>query len=95
MTIRITTITEPGGTVLKVDGRLASADQEELVRTLRERDGPVTLDLTDLMAADRSGAALLRELLAMGVELRSASPYVKLLLASHPEAPRKMEQEGR
>ena len=95
MTIRITTITEPSGTVLKVDGRLESADQEELVRTLQEREGPVTLDLTDLMAVDRSAAALLREILAMGVELRSASPYVKLLLASNPGTPRKTEREER
>ena len=95
MTIRITTITEPAGTVLKVDGRLESADLDELVRMLQESDSSVTLDLTQLLSVDRLAAALLRDLLATGVELRSASPYVRLLLDSHPEAPRRTDQEER
>jgi hypothetical protein len=43
-------------------------------------DGPVTLDLSDLQSVDRTSAALLRESIIAGTELRAASPYVELLL---------------
>ncbi len=81
MTIRITTIAEPSGTIIKVDGWLQRGDFEELERMIQGLDGPAALDLTELQSVDRAVAALLRKLIGLGVELRSASPYVKLLLA--------------
>ncbi len=80
MTIRITTIAEPSRTIVKVDGRLQCGDFEELERMIQELEGPAALDLTELQSVDRAVAALLRKLIGLGVELRSASPYVKLLL---------------
>jgi len=80
VSIRIRTISEPGTTVIKVDGRLTHDDAEELVRIFREVDGPAALDLTELQSVDRACVVLLRESLAAGMELRAASPYVELLL---------------
>ncbi len=80
MSIRIRTISEPGTTVIKVDGRLTVDDTEELVRIFREVAGPAALDLTELQSADRACVVLLRESIAAGMELRAASPYVELLL---------------
>ena len=80
MSVRITTISEPGTTVIKVAGWLRNADREELVRIFREVDGPVALGLVDLQSVDRTSVALLRESIAAGMQLRAASPYIELLL---------------
>ncbi len=80
MSIHIAVISEPGTTVIKIAGWLKSADLEELMRILRESDGPVTLDLSELQSVDRTSASLLRESIAAGTKLRAASPYVELLL---------------
>ena len=88
MTIRITTLAEPGGTIVKVVGRLDRADFEELVRTMQLFGGHAGLDLTELQSIDRAAVIELRELINRGVEVRSASPYVKLLLESDSERPK-------
>ena len=93
MTIRITTIAEPSRTIVKVDGRLQRGDFEELERMIQGLDGPAALDLTDLQSVDRAAAALLRKLIGLGVELRSASPYVKLLLESESGRQRRNSED--
>ncbi len=82
MTIRITTIAEPSRTIVKVVGRLQSEDFDELVRMVEQLDSLAALDLTELQSVDRAVSSLLRDLVSRGVEVQSASPYVKLLLAS-------------
>jgi ABC-type transporter Mla MlaB component len=78
--IRITTTTTDRQTILKVDGRLRADDVEELSRAYRSVIGATSLDLSDLQSADRDGAAILRELVSLGVEVRAATPYIELLL---------------
>jgi hypothetical protein len=80
MAVRITTTVGDDRTVLKVDGWLKADDVEELSRAYQSMPGPTVLDLSDLHSADRDGAQLLRELLAVGVELCGAAPYMELLL---------------
>jgi hypothetical protein len=84
MTICITTIAESSGqgNLVKVVGRLQVNDFAELLRIVQPLNDPVSLDLTELQAIDRPVVALLRELIGRGVEVRSASPYVTLLLGS-------------
>ena len=84
MTVRITTIAESrgNGNIVKVVGRLQADDFDELLGAVQQFDDRVSLDLTELQSIDRPAATLLRELIGRGVEVRSASPYVMLLLAS-------------
>jgi hypothetical protein len=80
MTIRITTIAEPARAIVKVDGRLERDDFDELVRTIEGLNVPAALDLSDLQSADRASMGLLCDLFGLGLELQSASPYIRLLL---------------
>jgi ABC-type transporter Mla MlaB component len=87
MTICITKIAESSGkgNLVKVVGRLQADDFAELLRIVQQLSDPVSLDLTELQAIDRPAVTLLRELIGRGVAVRSASPYVKLLLGSESQ----------
>ncbi len=87
MTICINTIAESSGNgnIVKVVGRLQTDDFAELLRIVQQLNDPVSLDLTELQAIDRPAVTLLRELIGRGVEVRSASPYVMLLLGCKRE----------
>ena len=80
VTIRITKTADAPQTVLKVDGRLKADDIEELTRAYQSAQGATALDLSELQSADSAGVEILRELVSMGAEVRSASPYIELLL---------------
>jgi len=80
MTIRVTATVDTWGTLLKVDGRLTVEDVEELARAFRAAQGTAALELSDLQSADQAGVKTLRELVALGAEVRGASPYIELLL---------------
>ena len=85
MTIRITTLSEPGGTIIKVDGHLRGEAVGELARVCQESQGPLALDLGAVTSVDREAAAVLRELARQGAALRALSPYVTLLLEAGAE----------
>ena len=80
MNIRVARFSEEQRTVLKIDGRLKSVDVSELDKETQSVEGPLTLDLSELMSADKAGIERLRELQAEGAELRGASRYVQMLL---------------
>ena len=80
MNVRVTRFNEGKRTVLKIDGRLRSVDVSELDQEAHSVKGPLVLDLSELMSADKVGIEGLRELQADGAELRGASPYVQMLL---------------
>jgi len=84
MSARITTISEPSRTLIKIDGRLTRVEAGELARLCQELKEPAALDLTELQSVDRDCLAMLRGLINGGLELRAASPYVELLLKSEP-----------
>ncbi len=78
--LRITTIAAENGTVVQLAGRLLADGVAELQRVCREVGWPLRLDLCDLLHADDSGRAAIRELVARGAELRNVSPFTALLL---------------
>jgi hypothetical protein len=87
MPIRVTTIAQASGTFVKVAGWFKAEDVEEFVHLLEQLDGDTVLELSELQSADRAGVEVLRELIASGVQLRGASPYVDLLLKAEPNRP--------
>ena len=80
MNIRVGRFSEEQRTVLRIAGRLQSADVSELDKETQSVEGPLVLDLSELMSADKAGIERLRELQAEGAELRGASRYVQMLL---------------
>ena len=67
-------------TTIKADGRLLSADADELMRACEECSGSVVIDLSDLSFADDEGAMVLKKLRASGARLVGTRPYVAMLL---------------
>lgn len=84
MPVRIEKTSAGNETILKVDGRLVSEDVGELARAFRSVEGTTTLDLSDLLSADRPGVEILQEIISLGAEVRGASPYIELLLKTKP-----------
>jgi hypothetical protein len=84
VSIRIQTIPEVGGTVIKIDGQLRMEDVAELGRVVQSAQGAKALELSELRSADRAGAEILRELVSRGATVRGASPYMQLLLQTKP-----------
>lgn len=80
MTIRIEITGRNEKTVVSVAGWLDGDAVNELSRACREIEGPVTLELSELLNADASGMELLRALRAKGAEIRGLSPYLRLLI---------------
>jgi hypothetical protein len=80
MSIRITETCDGDGTVLRLDGWLASEDVEELIRAYRSARRPVVLELMNLQSAGSSGVEALRELVSLGARIRGASPFIELLM---------------
>ena len=88
VTLRIGTRRDGSREVVTVDGRLDSDTVAELERVVLELSPPVFLDLIGLKSADEAGLGVLRALLAHGVAVTAASPYVRLLLEL--EEPKKL-----
>ena len=80
MALRVTVATKDDSTTVHVDGRLSARDVSELGRVVRDVEGPVVLDLSNLQSADDTGVATLRTLAGQGAQLVGASPYIALLL---------------
>ncbi len=80
MRFRIDTEHEDDRTTLKVSGTLSGPAVDELDRICRLVDGPLRVDLGELMTVDGFGVAFLRHLAGNGARLEGASPYVRLLL---------------
>ena len=80
MSIRITSESDLGETVLYIAGKLQNEDLGELEREIGNASSPLVLDLSDLTFADQAGTNALTALLRCGTELRGMSPYWKLLL---------------
>src|SRR5262245_18136872 len=81
MDLRVTVTARDRSTVVHVDGRLTSRSLGELEQLVRTVDGPVVMDLSNLLSADDAGVAVLRSLAGQGARLVRVSPYVALLLS--------------
>ncbi len=80
MRFRITKTTAEAVTTLKVDGELTREGVAELEKACASVDGPLDLDLSQLMKADAEAVQALKNLFASGARLVAASPYIELLL---------------
>ena len=70
--------------VVTITGHLAGEAIEQLRGVRRSIDGAVTLDVAGLVSADDEGVEAIRAMLLEGDEIRSASPFVQLLLEDGP-----------
>ncbi len=82
MTFRITKTTAGTVTTLKIDGELTSEGVADLEKVCASVDGPVDLDLSQLIKADAEGVRALKNVLGSGARLVAASLYVELLIKS-------------
>ncbi len=80
MRFRIDTEHEGDRTTLKVSGTLSGPAVDEFDRVCRQVDGPLRVDLGEVMTMDGFGVAFLQHLARTGAQLEGASPYVRLLL---------------
>ena len=80
MTVRLTSSTEGGRTIIRVEGQLTVEDTSVLEAECRSGGFSQQLDLSGLLSADKAGIELLRTLQAKGAELYGASPYIRRLL---------------
>jgi ABC-type transporter Mla MlaB component len=80
VSIRIEVTGQNEATTVSVAGWLDGDAVDELSRACREIEGPVTLELSELLTADAAGIELLRELRERGAGLRGLSPYLRLLM---------------
>lgn len=80
MTLRLTMTTGPGGIAVKADGRLEGDALEEMRLACETATAPLTIDLADLLGADASGLALLRQLRQSGAHLVNIRPFLGLLI---------------
>jgi anti-anti-sigma regulatory factor len=80
MTIRITSSTEAGHSIIRVEGQLTAKDASVLEAACRSGGLPLRLDLSELQSADAIGIEVLGSLLAQGAKLHGASPYIRRLL---------------
>ena len=85
MTVRIMTATEPDATVIRIEGDLSVEELEEFDRVCGKTNGLLVLDLTNLGSADAEGLRTLASLMKQGIEIRGASPYIRMRLESVSE----------
>ena len=67
-------------TTLKIDGEFAREGVAELEKACASVDGPLDLDLSELVKADAEGVRALKNLIGSGARLVAASLYMELLL---------------
>jgi hypothetical protein len=77
---RITRCDDAGTPVLRLEGRLTSAEIPLLEESLAAARGAVTLDLAGVRWLDARAAARLHALRAEGALLTACSPFVERLL---------------
>jgi anti-anti-sigma regulatory factor len=80
MSVRITSISESTGTVLRIAGKLRTEHVGELEREASGVTGRLVLDVSNLASTDAAGAESLKAMALRGAELRGVSTYLELLL---------------
>ena len=78
--VRITIRKEASRAVVVIDGRLASADLEELQRVRQTLTGSVVLDLGGMLGCADDGIRVLRDWLGSGALVVNAAPFLRMLL---------------
>ncbi len=79
-------IEEPGRRVIRVAGRLSASEVPEFLEACAH-DGPLDLDLTELVSADIAGIEALQRVRAVGGSLHNVPVYLQMKLDSPTGAP--------
>jgi hypothetical protein len=82
MTIYISSSSDSGTRIVRIEGWLEGEAVAELERVIDAGSGALRLDLSELRSADKVGLAALRAHRAAGASIVRASPYIKLLLGT-------------
>lgn len=72
------------GTIVRIDGRMASEDLMEVGQVRDSLTGTVYLNLGGLLTCPPEGFRELRSWLDAGACLQEATPYVRMMLESAP-----------
>ncbi len=88
---RITLQKRAGVTCATIDGRLDASDIGEMRRVLSSVEGSVELCLGGLDACSDEVGEELRAWMERGARIKSATPYLKMLLAVKPDAVQPVE----
>jgi len=91
--LRITLSSESSRTVLKVAGELVEEGVAELEKVVASVAGEIAIDLSELRSADPWSIRTLSAVADNGVELRRASPYIRLLLTRERERSNNKQSE--
>ena len=83
--IRISTLQGPDGTVAVIDGELSAADLPELRHVRASLCGQVWLQLDGLIECCEEGVQELRDWLASGARVRTATMFLRMVLETGPE----------
>jgi hypothetical protein len=86
MTAKIELAEGDGEACVKVAGRLEESAARELVDLCRDREGPLLIDVEEVVSLDRASAEMLRDLRTRGARVVGASPYILMLLNGSPGA---------
>ena len=92
--LRITLSAESSRTVLQVAGELVEEGAAELEKIASSVAGEILIDLSELRSADSSAIHALFSIADRGVELRRASPYIRLLLTREGERSNNEQSEN-
>jgi anti-anti-sigma regulatory factor len=68
---------QPDGCTIHLAGRLNAAQVHELRSACAAADGPIRIDLTDLLSADAVGLDALQRLKQAGAEIVGAAQYLR------------------
>jgi len=77
MVLRIEPAPNDSPTLLKLVGRIASPDVQELKALIAEMPNPVALDLQEVKLVDLDAVRFLAAVERGGLELRNLPPYVR------------------
>ena len=77
MVLRIEPAPNDSPTLLKLVGRIASPDVQELKALIAEMPNPVALDLQEVELVDLDAVRFLAAVERGGLELRNLPPYVR------------------
>ncbi len=80
MEIKIDFTTDGSWTVVHVSGRLSGKAVEELKKACDPIDGPLVIDLSHLLLADKEGISTIRSIADKGAQIRGATPFVQVFL---------------
>ncbi len=80
MGIRIDCHFNGSKTVISIAGRFCGTGVQQLEQACAQVEGPCVLDLSNLVFADNDGIDAIRAIIAKGVQVHGASPFIALLL---------------